>query len=181
MDIVKNAGKKISISRLNENNLDLVIDFCSSVVEEVYSYHHEKDWAYDLDLLFKDGDPYSEINKGFFAVLMFESEIVGTAAIRSLSSASDISFSMRDYFSNSNEVAIVNRVYIKKAFRGSGLGALAYNFIERQALLLNYSLAYLSASKKPDSFSFWKKMNYEEFLSEDDKYMTSHMKKNLII
>jgi GNAT superfamily N-acetyltransferase len=181
MDIAKTVKNNIKILRLPFNLLEDAKSFCLSVIKEVYDYHYQKEWAYDLDYLFKTNDFYTDDKKGLFVIALINDEIVATAAIRSLNSAPDISEKLKDRFINTKEVAIINRVYVKKEYRGQGVGKKIYDFLENEALFYNYSILYLNASKKTDALSFWKKNGYQDFLTEPDIYQTTHLEKYLLI
>lgn len=180
MATVENVKDRIIFQKINYSLVEQVKRFCLAVIKESYNYDYQKDWAYDLDNLFEINDYYRENLHGAFFVATINDEVVATAAIRSLSGAPDILNSMAKYFINPQEVAMVTRVYVKKELRGQGIGEKMNNLIEEEALLHNYSMMYLNASRVPDAVSFWKKMAYQEIFTEDDVYQTTHMKKNLI-
>lgn len=180
MVTVKNVKNSLTFQKINYNLADQVKRFCLAVIKESYNYDYQKDWAYDLDNLFKVNDYYCENLRGSFFVATINDEVVATAAIRSLSGAPDILNSMAKYFINPQEVAMVTRVYVKKELRGQNIGQKIYQLLEEDALLKNYSMMYLNASKVPDAVSFWQKMAYQGIETEDDVYQTTHMKKNLI-
>lgn len=174
--------------KINDENITLstvkqddgsIRTFCLNIVKEFYGIEYHHDWAYDLDDFQEKENSYNT-HQSIFLVIKKENEIIATAALRPLNSASELIEGLTDHFGDGKDVGVVTRVFIAKEYRGMGYGKMLAVRLERFAYDVGYAYLYLHATFKPDVASFWQKRGFTIFSEEKDSMQTVHMEKQIL-
>lgn len=141
--------------------------FCLDVIKEFYGFDYRADWHADLDAL--TGAPaascYAEQNRGAFWLLTdVDGTIVATAGLYPLSYKAELAKSLAERYPQLDRVASTARVYVRKDWRGRGLGRYLNELVEAAAPALGYDTLYLHASSDADAtLKFWQANGYTPF------------------
>jgi GNAT superfamily N-acetyltransferase len=133
--------------------------FCLNTILEFYGVDYRRDGHVDLDslLLPAEQNHYSRQNRGAFWTLRDAAgAIVGTAGIRHLAWKPNLPAMFPDRYPSGEDVASLWRVYVRKDWRGRGLGRWLTALSEDSAARLGFATMYLHASSDaPATLAFW--------------------------
>ncbi len=142
-------------------------EFCLKIIKDFYGIDYTKEWHADLDSLLLDGDGnwFSRENRGsFYHVRDGAGAIIATGGVYDLKRKPSTRQRIAKRYGDDAEICQIVRVYLDPDFRGAGLGSQIATRLERDALSLEYDVAYLHAdARAPKALSFWKKCGYSDF------------------
>lgn len=146
---------------------DAARTFCLAVIKEFYGFDYRPDWHADLDALCGPAAAscYAAQNRGAFWLLNDAGgDIVATAGLYRLAYKAELAKSLATRYPQLEKVASTARVYVRKDWRGRGLGRYLNQLVEKAAPEMDYDTLYLHASSDADAtLKFWQASGYTPF------------------
>lgn len=150
-------------------------EFCLATIKEVYNIDYRVDWHKDLDDMLGDDNVYLPQNGGWFVLARDEKgAVIASAGLRALGTRPALYAELKSRWPDSAKIGGMWRSYVRKDYRGRGIGrAMKERRIEK-AKELGYTQLYLHASKtNPVAIMFGEKFGFVSF--KEDKDGTVHM------
>ena len=157
--------------------------FCLDVIKEFYGFDYRPDWHHDLDtlLLPPAENHYGAANRGAFWTLCEpDGTLIATAGIRGLWWKPNLVQEFAARYPDPGKIGSLWRVYVRKDWRGRGLGKWLSFMAEDEAYWRGYTTMYLHASADAAAtIAFWKSAGYANigesgFSTHFDKPLDGH-------
>jgi GNAT superfamily N-acetyltransferase len=151
------------------DTLEQVRTHCLAAIKDAYGYGYRQDWHWDLDsLLSPNRSPYfSAQNGAFYALRTKDDGIIGTAAIRSLSTSPNIMERYGARYPKPEEVAYLCRVYVVRRCRKQGLGDFLVGLCREAALSLGYRTIYFHCERDAMRLrAYWESQGFTCFAED---------------
>jgi GNAT superfamily N-acetyltransferase len=149
--------------------LEQVRTHCLAAIKDAYGYDYRQDWHWDLDsLLSPHQSPYfSAKNGAFYALRAKDDGIIGTAAIRSLSTSPNIMERYGARYAEPDEVAYLCRVYVVWRHRKQGLGDFLVDLCRKDALSRGYRTMYFHCERDAKRLRvYWESQGFSCFAED---------------
>ena len=158
----------------NESNMiNDVKDFLYNQIKKEYGIGPNIKFHYDIEDLEKY---YINPDCNNFFIIYLGDKIVATAGIR----AYDKDYDFFKGIYSKEDTASIWRLMVSEDYRRCGLARQLVNTIESFSKKAGYSKIYLHTHRYLESaIPFWKSLNYQITLEEDDYDETTHMVKVL--
>ena len=157
----------------DSSEISRVKEFLYTQIKKEYGIGSNIEFHYDIEAL----DEYyimPECNN--FFIVYINDEIVATAGVR----AYDKNYECFKGIYSSEDTASIWRLMVDEKYRRHGLARRLVGVMEDFAKDAGYDKMYLHTHRYLDAaLPFWKSLNYEITLEEDDYDETTHMVKNL--
>ena len=157
----------------DSSEISRVKEFLYTQIKKEYGIGPNIEFHYDIE----DLDEYyimPECNN--FFIVYLNDEIVATAGVR----AYDKNYECFKGIYSSEDTASIWRLMVDEKYRRHGLARRLVGVMEDFAKDAGYDKMYLHTHRYLDAaLPFWKSLNYEITLEEDDYDETTHMVKNL--
>lgn len=150
--------------------------FCLRTINEVYGIDHRPDWHADLDSLLGPANQYAARHAGaFWTVQDSRGTVVATAGLLHLSWKPAIPAAFPGRYPAGPDIGALGRVYVRRDWRGRGLGRHLVAVAEHHAATLGHATLYLHADAgTPATLAFWHATGFHPFASADG---TTHFDK----
>lgn len=161
---------KLSIP--NESTFDAVRAFMLNIIKTDFNYDFNPDWHSDISNL----DTVYLNDLSLLFVLTEGNDIVGTIAGRPYDKEYP---TLKGRYTAQNTIGLW-RHYLRKDWRGKGLGTKLLWQFEKRARELGYEKIYLHTQKTiPGSLEYWLAKSYVVVEDTNDEYQTVHLEKIL--
>ena len=165
----------VTIKEVNDDDktIEEVKCFLYDQIMKVYGIGPDMRFHYDIEGI---REYYISPENACFFVAYLDGEIVATAAVRGYDK--DFEFFKGKY--SKKDTASIWRLMVDEDFRRHGLARKLVGAIEEFSKDAGYLRIYLHTHRYLDAaISFWKSLDYEITLEEDDYDETTHMIKIL--
>lgn len=147
-------------------------DFMLKIIKDDFGYEFNPVWHKDIAEMI---ETYFKPNSAIFFIEQ-DDEVLGTIALRPY----DKSYpEFRDRYNSSNTISVW-RHYIKKDYRGKGLGTSLINEAEKFAKQHSFKYVYLHTQRTiPGSLEYWLAKDFQITFEANDDLKTVHLEKIL--
>ena len=157
----------------DSSEISRVKEFLYAQIKKEYGIGSNMEFHYDIEAL---DDYYIMPECNNFFIVYLNDEIVATAGVRAYDKNYEC---FKDVYS-SEDTASIWRLMVDEKYRRHGLARRLVGVMEDFAKDAGYDKMYLHTHRYLDAaLPFWKSLNYEITLEEDDYDETTHMVKNL--
>lgn len=147
-------------------------EFMMNIIEHEFGYSFNPEWHWDVARV---EDVYL-LDRSAFFVALYGEEVVGTIALRPY----DKQFPQFVSRYNIQTTGSCWRHYVKKEYRGKGIGKQLYGLAEQTAREKGFSLLYLHTQKTiSGSLEYWAARGFTIVEEVDDEFSTVHMEKRI--
>jgi GNAT superfamily N-acetyltransferase len=159
--------------RSDEAEINAAKGFLFDQIDKEYHIGPTPKFHYDI---FDLEDYYIKPSRSNFFVAIDDGKIVATAAIRPY----DKDYEYFKGIYSQDDTASIWRLMVDKEYRRNGLARILVGLMEDFARNEGYDKIYLHSHRYLDAaIPFWKSLDYEVTLEEDDYDETTHMVKYL--
>ncbi len=136
---------------MEANDLKAILEFINTILYGEFGFQPSEDLDYDLENIEEIYSPPD----GIFYIVLVDDEIIGTAGLRKLE----------------NDSAELKRMFIKKEFRGQGLGTALMEKLIEFACHQDYKRIYLDSNRSLKAAqALYKKFGFQETERYNDNF-----------